>query len=550
MKKSLRFIAGGAVILLLGMVMTFCEKNTQTDLKDSQNLSTPTKTVGNPAPGELGKIPAATVKMLKPGQSLLKDGYGGSPSFLLPDLLTATLMDGQSITEPKTAKLGDAPPKGDILFMFDLTGSMYYALENAKTNSANIMTSIQGVITDAEFGVISHMDYLGDYNSCGYSSTYGGEYDYPYAMNQSITADATSVNTAINALNLGWGADSPESYARALYETTADASIGWRPNSKKVVVAWMDDVPHDCTLTFDPVISTGADPGRDGIAGTADDLDMDDVALAMKAAGIQLIVLHSSGYDPYLEYWQKIAGITGGSAFGINYDGSIPGGMGVAEFIAEKIKESSAMVEKVSIEVCDPAFAGWLTGVSPESYADVELPEDLPFDLTFTVPVGTPGGIYEFDVCLMGDGVVYAKQHVKIIVVWKVPLDYHPGSCPNPLNRLNKGYTPLAILGIEGFDVSQIDPASVLVEGVPIVMSYIEDVSTPFMPFFDKELAMMACNTLGPDGYMDMTIKVNTLELGTIFASYNKGDLVKIHVKGMLMDGNPFVGEDVIYIVK
>jgi hypothetical protein len=48
----------------------------------------------------------------------------------------------------------------------------------------------------------------------------------------------------------------------------------------------------------------------------------------------------------------------------------------------------------------------------------------------------------------------------------EVPLDIHPTSCPNPINFMSRGVVPAAILGTDNFDVSQIDPSTVMLEGV------------------------------------------------------------------------------------
>jgi hypothetical protein len=53
----------------------------------------------------------------------------------------------------------------------------------------------------------------------------------------------------------------------------------------------------------------------------------------------------------------------------------------------------------------------------------------------------------------------------------QVPINIKPGSCPNPLNVKNKGVLPVAILGMEEFDVPMIDVASIRLEGVaPMVL--------------------------------------------------------------------------------
>ncbi|NIN69480.1 MAG: hypothetical protein GTO63_33310, partial [Anaerolineae bacterium] len=47
-----------------------------------------------------------------------------------------------------------------------------------------------------------------------------------------------------------------------------------------------------------------------------------------------------------------------------------------------------------------------------------------------------------------------------------VDLDIKPGSCPNPLNTRSNAVLPVAILGTDVFDVNDIDPATVMLEGV------------------------------------------------------------------------------------
>ena len=63
--------------------------------------------------------------------------------------------------------------------------------------------------------------------------------------------------------------------------------------------------------------------------------------------------------------------------------------------------------------------------------------------------------------------------------VIEVPVDIKPQSCPNPLNVGKKGVLPVAVLGNDDFDVTDIDPSSVRLAGVPPLRSSLEDVATP-----------------------------------------------------------------------
>ncbi len=96
------------------------------------------------------------------------------------------------------------------------------------------------------------------------------------------------MESAINATNQGGGGDEPEAYTRALHESYADNAIAWRSDARRFVVMFGDYVPHDDNINervASPPIDPGdvwrahvspyvLDPGRDGVSGTADDLDL------------------------------------------------------------------------------------------------------------------------------------------------------------------------------------------------------------------------------------------------------------------------------------
>ena len=132
------------------------------------------------------------------------------------------------------------------------------------------------------------------------------------------------------------------------------------------------------------------------------------------------------------------------------------------------------------------------------------------------------------------------------------PLDIKPGSCPNPLNVKEKGVFPVAILGTEFFDVSQVDPASVRLEGVAPLRWSLEDVATPYEPYFGKGDAF-DCNEYGPDGYVDLSFKYKAQEVVAALGEVNDGDVLVLHLTGNLKEefgGTPFFGEDVVLIIK
>ena len=137
-------------------------------------------------------------------------------------------------------------------------------------------------------------------------------------------------------------------------------------------------------------------------------------------------------------------------------------------------------------------------------------------------------------------------------------LDIKPGSCPNPVNVKSRGVLPVALLGSDTFDVSEVDWTTLALaradgiggsvmplNGPPGPGIGIEDVGTPF----GGELC--DCHELEGDGLDDLTLKFNTpelvaaLELGDLAP----GDTIELVLSGALVDGRPFTASDCILIV-
>ena len=146
----------------------------------------------------------------------------------------------------------------------------------------------------------------------------------------------------------------------------------------------------------------------------------------------------------------------------------------------------------------------------------------------------------------------------------EVPLDIKPTSCPNPLNTKSNGVIPVAILGTEDFDITEIDPATVRLQGILPLRWALEDVATPFELYIGKTDCDNDCNTLGPDGYTDLTLKFDAKELINVFGAdtleitdaevttyeLEDGACLVLKLTGELYDGIPIYGEDVVRILK
>jgi len=131
----------------------------------------------------------------------------------------------------------------------------------------------------------------------------------------------------------------------------------------------------------------------------------------------------------------------------------------------------------------------------------------------------------------------------------QVAVDIKPGSCPNPLNVRSRGVLPVAIVGTADFDVTEVDPDTVFLEGVaPLRWSY-EDVATPSEPLSEKE-SCFDCTDEGPDGILDLTLKFETQEVVAAIGPVTDGECVVLELSGALDDGTVITGEDVVVIKK
>jgi len=141
-----------------------------------------------------------------------------------------------------------------------------------------------------------------------------------------------------------------------------------------------------------------------------------------------------------------------------------------------------------------------------------------------------------------------------VTVLPSVAIDIKPESCPNPLKLKGKGVLAVAILGTDDFDVTQIDPTTVKLsrEGIeeevsPLRWAY-EDVATPF------EGELCDCHILGPDGWLDLTLKFKAQEL-VVDLELNEvaGDTILLILTGNLMEefgGTLIGGGDCVWILE
>lgn len=132
------------------------------------------------------------------------------------------------------------------------------------------------------------------------------------------------------------------------------------------------------------------------------------------------------------------------------------------------------------------------------------------------------------------------------------PVDVKPGSDVNPVNLRSNGVLPVAVLGSADFDVTTIDPSTILLNGVAPLRWSIEDVCGPSPDPQDPTAPMMDDNDdmEMPDGYDDLTLKFSTPEIAASLGEVARGDIVTLYFSAETTGGMTLTGEEDIRIVQ
>ncbi|MBX7195224.1 MAG: thrombospondin type 3 repeat-containing protein [Sandaracinaceae bacterium] len=161
------------------------------------------------------------------GVSDLAEGAAGTnptdPASTIPetDFFVVLPYNGDHAVRP--LRFGTNITQADIYFLIDTTGSMQGAIDDVNSSLMSIVTTVAGLIPDAQFGVGRHDDFPVD--PYGWSASNGAIFglpraDTPYGHLVDITADIASVNRALGLVVNG-GNDEPESQTAAVYLTAS-----------------------------------------------------------------------------------------------------------------------------------------------------------------------------------------------------------------------------------------------------------------------------------------------------------------------------------------
>ena len=145
-----------------------------------------------------------------------------------------TLAEVVKVTIPKSGVV----PKVDAYFLADTTGSMNTAIATVKKGIVDAMTRIQAQGSDVWFGV-------GDYKD--FPAPVAEEHPYAFAHQCSLSANITQVKAAIDSWDTSPGKDTPEAQFYGLDQVAEPpgGKIGWRADSKRIIVWFGDAAGHD-----------------------------------------------------------------------------------------------------------------------------------------------------------------------------------------------------------------------------------------------------------------------------------------------------------------
>lgn len=180
----------------------------------------------------------------------------------------------------------------DVQFLQDLTGSFGDDIATVRGLVPQIITALQAVQSNADFGVSSFVDKP--------ISPFGATGEWVYRQELAMTSSATSLSTTYNGMATLNGMDGPEAQIEALMQLSLHAAdVGFRPDSARFVVLFTDAPFHIAGDGLAAGITT-ANNG-DGVlngGGIGEDYPMiSQLRAALEGANIIPIFAIAGGYE-------------------------------------------------------------------------------------------------------------------------------------------------------------------------------------------------------------------------------------------------------------
>lgn len=311
-----------------------------------------------------------------------------------------------TVTIPNTAALA----KADIYFLADTTLSMDPILAAVRAGASTIVNGLTGF--DFAFGVGNYKDFPND----------------PYAFNpqQSVTKVTADVQAAINGWSSSGGSDIAEGQFFALDKLAEPPGgpIGWRADSKRIIV-WFGDAP-------------GHDPVCKAISGISGDITEGSVTSKLVGEKIAAIAISTTTGTPgaldadpvpLSTDYNVACGVPAGAAGQATRIANATGGIHasgidpttIVKTIIDLVKAVLGPINNVSL-VPDPVIAPFVVSITPaDGYGPLPRDKDhvLPFKVAFSsdaLDCATRDRVFEGGLDVVADGAVVGRKPTRIAV--------------------------------------------------------------------------------------------------------------------------------------
>jgi hypothetical protein len=326
-----------------------------------------------------------------------------APAGVTPATLTATVNPGQSVTFATQVEMA-SPPSLDIAFVQDTTGDMATWVGALQADASAVASDLRAAAPDAEFALASHDDFP--------YSTYGAIGDVPYALHQTMTASTSAFAAAVNGLAVHNGLDAPESQIPALYKTLTGTPLTWPTGSVAATTppaGTFGDVGfRDSAQPVIVLLSHGPFHNSKKVGDTTYQdtysfatYNIDDVVSKLNSTGTRFVgIVEGSDADGF-DY--LVAHTTGG----VNETAATGSGL-------QSAIETGIFSLPWQFTASASGCGGMQVALPPARSAlrgDIES-----FDVTLSVPAGTPPGTIACAIDYAADGQTFVSQPVSITV--------------------------------------------------------------------------------------------------------------------------------------
>jgi uncharacterized protein YegL len=188
---------------------------------------------------------------------------------------------------PPPAIVTDAPPRVDVVFALDTTGSMGGLIQAAKEKIWSIATTMSQAqpAPELRIGLVAYRDRGDDY----------------VTRVVDLSTDLDSVYATLMDFAASGGGDGPESVNQALHDAVNNVSWSQDPDAYKVVFLVGDAPPH---MDYQ------------------DDVKYPDTVAAAQRNGIVINTIQCGDWDVTTQPWQRIAQLGDGRYFEVGQAGS------------------------------------------------------------------------------------------------------------------------------------------------------------------------------------------------------------------------------------